>query len=118
MYPLEYAYHDPMYDIIGKGNDDKQQHNDGPSIVPNYQDIAKTKDTTSITEEGSLSKPLHVVDIHWAVQNDPKSNATVDDEEASPISHNKVEELYTVVTRPAVNNLRNHYDPLVFVVCA
>ena len=99
---------DPMYDVIRKGSDDKKQHednHDGPSVVSNYQNITKTKDTT---EEGSPSTPLHVVDIHWA---DPKSNATVDDEEASPTSHNRVEELYTVVKKKPKGNEKEEVAP-------
>ena len=105
---------DPMYDVVGKGSDDKKQHedsHDGPSIVSNYQDITKIKDTTSITEEGRPSTPLHVVNIHWAVQNDPKSNATVDDEETSPTSHNRVEELYTVVKKNPKGNKKEEAAP-------
>ena len=102
---------DPMYDVIRKGSDDKKQHedsHDGPSVVSNYKNITKTKDTTIITEEGSPSIPLHVVDIHWA---DPKSNATVDDEETSPASHNKVEELYTVVKKNPKGNEKEEVAP-------
>ena len=98
----EMEENDPMYDVIGKGSNDNKHNDshDGPSIVSNYQDITKTKDTTSITEEGSPSTPLHVVDIQ-AVQNDPKSNSTVEGEETSPIPHSRDEDLtmYTVVKK-------------------
>ena len=99
----EMKENDPMYDVVGKGNDDKKQHEDSHDIVSNYQDIAKTKDTTSITEEGSPSTPLHVVDIQ-AIQTDPKCNETVEGEEASPIPHSRVEELYTVVKKNPKGN--------------
>ena len=91
---------DPMYDVIGKGSDDKKHKDshDGSSVASNYQDITKTKDTKSITEEGSPPTPLHMVDKQ-AVQTDSKSNATVEGEEASLIPHYGVEELYTVVKK-------------------
>ena len=117
---------DLMYDIVGKGNDKMQciDSHDGPSVVSNdiANDKASATDDSKLKlgentlaemyavvnnklkiekEEGAPPIPPHVVDESYtqAVQKDPKSNATVDGEVASPVTHNRVEELYTAVKK-------------------
>jgi hypothetical protein len=119
---------------------DKNSH-DGSSVLYINQDIAATNDKASATdyieqkpgeealkemyavvnkklkvekEESDPSIPPHVIDEYCsiqAVQNDPKSDATVEGEEASPIPHNRVEELYTIVKKNPKENDKEEVAP-------
>jgi hypothetical protein len=119
---------------------DENSH-DGPSFLYNNQDIATTNDKASATnyieqkpgeealeemyavvnkklkvekEEGDPSRPPHVINEYHsiqAVEKDPKSDATVEGEEASPIPHNRVEELYTVVKKSLKENEKEKVAP-------